>query len=189
MRGFALEVAKFPSSAVSISCHCRHEGCQKGNKNPVPATPRSLTIHWIPYKRFNKVVVLKVITECSPFFWIPRPALPSPPQVSPEGFPSWCLQSPDEEILICQRQAEIRSKHVCRELKAGDAQYDLSPWQIRPHYFHAIPCTGLQNVQLQRSQQEKSNLSHSGKQIIHSDILPQMRKGLFWGCFIYFTKC
>lgn len=79
---------------------------------------------------------LKVIT----IFLDAKTSSSQPTSVSPEGFPSCCLQRPDE-ILICQ--AEIRSRHVCSELKAGDAQYDLSPWQIKPHYFHAIPRTGL----------------------------------------------
>lgn len=132
-----------------------------------------------------------------PIFLDSKNSSSQPISASPDGFPSWCLKSLDEEILICQSQAAIKSRHISSELKAGDAQYDPSPWQKQASLFscHTLcrpaPCCKMFNCKnpIYRKKKKKKQLSHSGKQIIHSDIIPQKRKGLFWRRFMHFTKC
>lgn len=85
-----------------------------------------------------------------------------------------------------------RSRNVCSELKAGDAQHNPSPRQIRPRYFHALcrpaPCCKTFNCTIQFTGREIKSVPQ-WKTVGHSAIIPQMRKGLFWGGLMCFTKC
>lgn len=100
-----------------------------------------------------------------PIFLDSKNSSSQPISASPDGFPPWCLKSLDEEILICQSQAAIKSRHVSSELKAGDAQYDPSPWQKQASLFscHTLcrpaPCCKMFNCRnpIYRKEKKKTN--------------------------------
>lgn len=142
MCAFALGVAKFPHSAVSISCHSDRKDVKNEIKTPVPTTLRSLTILWVPYKRLSDWCFWKLSLSAAHSFGFQEQLFPAHLSFS------WGLS-----ILVPKKlrwghfdlpvPGCNKSRNVCSELKAGDAQHDPSPWQIRLHYFHAIPWAGL----------------------------------------------
>lgn len=81
VHAFALGVAKFPFSAVSISCHSDRKDVKKEiktqqnpHKSKIPHDTSGT------FQKINRMVFLTVPTECSPFFWIPRAVPTSPHQ-------------------------------------------------------------------------------------------------------------